>query len=278
MADVDTHNNERSDKRKEFCTSTPSVDLTRDMDAMKFQEILIAGAATPLDQLSRDVEYLANMNSKITIQRLIWTPVAKWHDLKKLSKYNAGLRVAFSKDNASLLCNFVIKTRYPEQAKYLGLDLSAPFTTKWLTPTGPQVVSLRNSEHKWWSLVTREIGLGGSEHLYDPAISFMEPGPALLYGLETGIVMIMKDVATGLVAGAVREDVVMACLTELTKPWYAKPKSYGRFIIPRSESGAITWYYDQDSSSREGAVERLEEILGRAKDREFLNFEGKDFR
>ena len=162
---------------------------------------------------------------------------------------------------------------------YLGLDLSSPtLSTKWLTPAGPQVVSLRNSEHKWWSTVIDCLGLQGSEHLYEPAVSFMEPGPALLYGLESGIVMIINDPQTGLVAGAIREDVVMTCLTEMTKPWYVKPKSYGKSLTPRSESGAITWFYDQDPSGREDAVERLEEILERAEDREFLNFEGKDYR
>ena len=209
---------------------------------------------------------------------MIWTPVAKWHDLKKLSKHNAGLRIAFSPENAALLCNFVIKTRYSEQAKYLGLDLSSALATEWLTPAGPQVVSLRNSEHKWWSIVVECLALEGSEHLYDPAVSFMEPGPALLYGLESGIVMIINDAQTGLVAGAIREDVVMACLTEMTKPWYVKPKSYGKIIAPRSDSGAINWFYDQDPSGRDGAVERLEEILERAEDRELLNFEGQDYR
>lgn len=102
----------------------------------------------------------------------------------------------------------------------------------------------------------------------------MEPGPALLYGLESGIVMIINDPQTGLVAAAIREDVVTACLTEMTKPWYVKPKLYGKSVTPRSESGAVTWFYDQDPSGREGAVERLEEILERAKDRELLDFEG----
>jgi len=135
-------------------------------------------------------------------------------------------------------------------------------------------VSLRNSEHKWWSTVIDCLGLQGSEHLYNPAVTFMEPGLALLYGLESGIVMIINDPQTGLVAAAIREDVVTACLTEMTKPWYVKPKLYGKSVAPRSESGAVTWFYDQDPSGREGAVERLEEILERAKDRELLNFEG----
>lgn len=59
---------ESGEKRKEPCVSSPSVDLTQDVDGINFEEILIAGAVTPLKALSRDAELLASMNSQITIQ------------------------------------------------------------------------------------------------------------------------------------------------------------------------------------------------------------------
>ncbi|KAK0120305.1 hypothetical protein ONS95_011711 [Cadophora gregata] len=278
MTDVDNNKSQPVVIRDEPCVAVSNANLTEHVDTIIFQELLIAGTTNPLKQLSRDPEHLERMSSATAIQRLIWTPIAKWHDLKKLSKHNAGLRVAFLKENAALLCNFVIKTRYPEQAMYLGLDPSASLSSKWLTPSGPQLASLRNSEHKWWSLVIHSQGLTGTEHLYEPGVSFMEPGPALLFGLEMGIVMIIKDVETGVSAGAIREDVVIACLSALTRPWYVKPKAHGKIFTPRLESGAITWYYDQDPSGREGSVKRLQEILDRAEDREHMNFEGKEFK
>ncbi|KAH7346188.1 hypothetical protein BKA65DRAFT_477408 [Rhexocercosporidium sp. MPI-PUGE-AT-0058] len=261
MVDIEMGDQADPINAKEPCTSSTCRDLRRDVDAVELQEILVAGAATPLEPLSR-VESLAEINPNIIIQRLIWTPVSKWYELKKLSKHNAGLRVAFSKDNAALLCNFVIKTRYPEEARYLGINLSAPLSTEWLIPTGQQVLSISNCEQKFWLWVREKLKLGEEEQLYEPAISFLEPGPALLFGLESGMVMIMKD-SLGRVAGALREDVARECLVILTRPWFIKPKGYGMTVMPKSESGAITWYYDQDGS-REGAVEAFDEVLARA--------------
>ncbi|KAH6714248.1 hypothetical protein BKA61DRAFT_576217 [Leptodontidium sp. MPI-SDFR-AT-0119] len=270
MADIETNS-----KGKESCTSFARIDLTRNVDTIDLQEILVAGATTHLEPLSRNAEILERMDPNITIQRLIWTPVSKWYDLKKLSKHNAGLRVAFSKDNAALLCNFVIKTRYPEEARYLGLDLSAPLSNQWLTPTGQQVLTISNCEQKFWLWVREELNLNEDEHMYEPAISFLEPGPALIFGLESGMVMIMKDSA-GRVAGALREDVTKECMIILTRPWFVKPRGYGTAVMPRSESGAVTWFYDQEGS-REGSVEALDEILDGAETPEFFNFEGEPF-
>ena len=59
---------EPGEKRKEPCVSSPSVDLTQDVDGIKFEEILIGGDVTPLKALSRDAEFLASMNSQIAIQ------------------------------------------------------------------------------------------------------------------------------------------------------------------------------------------------------------------
>tara|TARA_R110002060_G_scaffold60481_1_gene70134 strand:- start:255 stop:440 length:186 start_codon:yes stop_codon:yes gene_type:complete len=57
---------EPGEKRKELCASSPSVDLTQNVDAIKLEEILLAGAVTPLKALSRNADILAIMNSNIT--------------------------------------------------------------------------------------------------------------------------------------------------------------------------------------------------------------------
>ncbi|KAG4443056.1 hypothetical protein IFR05_001452 [Cadophora sp. M221] len=259
LADTQTNGGVDGSKERESGNSVPLIDLTRNTNTINPKTVLVAGAFTPLEPLSRNVDILAQMPAKIAFQRLLWTPMSKWADLKRLSKHNAGLFVAFQKENAALLCNFVIKTRYRQEAEYLGLDISGPPSNRWLMPTGQQVLSLSNCEQKFWLWAMEELNLDEDEHLYEPSISFLEPGPALLFGLESGMVMIMRDSA-GRVTAALREDVARECMVILTKPWFIKPKGYGKPVLPRSESGAITWFYDQEGS-REGAVEALNEIL-----------------
>ncbi|KAL2059771.1 hypothetical protein VTL71DRAFT_10155 [Oculimacula yallundae] len=260
--------------------SVPSIyvtdmDLAENLEHQSLLRILTAGGASPLSPLSRSEESLKDVDPAVAIQRLVWTPITKWNDLKNLSKYNVGLRIAFSKSNAAFICNFIIKTRYPEEAKYLGLDIAAPVSSKWLTPSGPQVTTIKICERKFWleiiaklNLITNRITEG---HHYRPSISFMDPGPGLLYGLESGMVLINKDPKTGRVCKAVRCDVVQKCLHALTEPWYISPR-YELEVMPRSELGAVTWYYDQ-YGGREDAVEALEDILAQAEPRESLNFD-----
>lgn len=64
---IETMEGEPGEKRKELCASSPSVDLTQNVDAIKLEEILLAGAVTPLKALSRNADILAIMNSNITI-------------------------------------------------------------------------------------------------------------------------------------------------------------------------------------------------------------------
>ncbi|CZS96937.1 uncharacterized protein RCO7_02688 [Rhynchosporium graminicola] len=231
-------------------------------------QILLGSGATPLKPLCPR-EDLSTINPVTTIQRLIWTSISKWHDLKRLSKHNFGLQVAFSKNNAALLCNFVIKTRYPDEAAWLELDVANPLMTEWLTLSGAQVRNFELIETGLFKEISRMLKLGSTAKLYQPALSFSEPGPVLLFGLESGIVY--TDRITGSLRGALRQDVAKSCLYTLTAPWYIKPQGYGSWVLPRSNHPAITWFYDQDGG-RGGAVEELEKILARAEPRERLNF------
>lgn len=63
MADIETNG-----KGKESCTSFARIDLTRNVDTIDLQEILVAGATTHLEPLSRNAEILERMDPNITIQ------------------------------------------------------------------------------------------------------------------------------------------------------------------------------------------------------------------